>query len=176
MRFKQPNIIKFLKNSMGSTGVTPPGCSSGEMINDKGNSPYAFNISDTVKQNQNYRTALWTSPRLQLTAMNIPRGSSIGLEMHDDIDQFLRIESGIGEVVMGRDPNKMDYKESLDSRYAVLVPAGTYHNIINTGASPLKLYSVYAPKKHPFGTIDKTKEESDMRETAAEERQNQTKR
>ncbi|MEG1437324.1 MAG: cupin domain-containing protein, partial [Oscillospiraceae bacterium] len=107
--------------------------------------------------NQTYRTALWTGNYLQLTLMSLPVGEEIGLEMHSYIDQFLRVEQGNGTVSMGRCKEHLDIKHNICDDYAIFVPAGTWHNIVNTGDIPLKLYSIYSPPKHPKGTVHQTK-------------------
>ncbi len=127
-------------------------------LRDYGNYPFVVNIDRITKLNPNYRTALWTGDHLQLTLMSIKPGGDIGLEVHPNLDQFIRIESGNATVRMGRSRNDLAVQRSIDSNYAVIVPAGTWHNIINTGRSPLKLYSIYAPPQHPYGTIQETKE------------------
>lgn len=107
--------------------------------------------------NTNFRTALWTGKHLQVTLMSIPVGGDIGLEIHHNVDQFIKIESGQALVQIGNNKNSTTSREKIDSNYAVIIPAGTWHNIINIGHTPLKLYSIYAPPNHPFGTVDKTK-------------------
>jgi mannose-6-phosphate isomerase-like protein (cupin superfamily) len=77
--------------------------------------------------------------------------------MHEDTDQFLRIESGNAIVKMGSFKNKLNFQKNINVDDAIFVPAGTWHNIINTGCRPLKIYSIYAPPKHPRGTVHKTK-------------------
>lgn len=129
-------------------------------IKDCGPEPLIVNIDRSAKRNQNYRTALWTGENLQVTLMCIPVGGDIGLEMHDNIDQFIRIEDGCALVKMGKCKDHLDCQQRVDRNYAILVPACTWHNIINIGCTPLKLYSVYAPPKHPFGTVHRTKEEA----------------
>lgn len=141
-----------------------PSCSGGDGNRDMGNAPYVLDIESTTGSNRDYRAALWTGKHLQLTVMSIPVGGDTGIEMHDNLDQFIRVESGSGKVEMGRIKDSMNYTAPLDSRHAILIPEGTYHNIINTGRTPLKLYSIYTPKAHPFGTVDKTKEDGDRRE------------
>lgn len=126
-------------------------------IQDYGPSPLVVNIDRFAKANPNYRTALWTGEYLQATLMSIRAGGDIGLEMHPDLDQFLRIESGSGLVKMGNKDN-LNIQKRVDENYAIFIPAGTWHNLINTGNRPLKLYSIYAPPQHPFGTIHRTKE------------------
>ena len=93
--------------------------------------------------------------------MSIPVGGDIGTEMHADLDQFLRIESGYAEVAMGECKDNLNYRQRVNDNYAVIVPAGTWHNIMNIGNVPLKLYSIYAPVQHPFGTVHKTKADAE---------------
>lgn len=126
-------------------------------IIDYGPEPFVVNIDEATKRNTNYRTALWTGNHLQLTLMSIPAGGDIGLEMHPNVDQFLRIEEGYGFVEMGSDRDKLNYQRNVDNSYAVFVPAGTWHNITNAGSTPLKLYSIYAPPNHPHGIVEATK-------------------
>lgn len=127
---------------------------------DYGPEPLVINIDKAAGCNANFRTALWTGEYFQVTLMSIPVGGDIGLEMHDDTDQFLRIEQGFGIVRFGK--SKCDVKDiqRVNCHDAVIVPAGTWHNIVNCGNVPLKLYSIYAPPHHPFGTVHKTKEEA----------------
>lgn len=133
-------------------------------IRDFGGEPLIVNIDRLAKWNTNYRTALWTGEHLQVTLMSIPVRGDIGIERHDELDQFIRVESGRALVMMGDCKNEWKYREQVDSNYAVIVPAGTWHNIVNIGNTPLKLYSVYAPPKHPFGTVHPTKEDAQRAE------------
>ena len=133
-------------------------------IHDYGAEPLAVNIDRCTKMNSNYRTVLWTGQHLQVTLMSIKVGSDIGLEVHPHLDQFLRIESGYALVRMGKTRDNLDYMQRVDSNYAVIVPAGTWHNLINIGSTPLKLYSIYAPPQHPFGTVQATKEIAEQAE------------
>lgn len=131
---------------------------------DRGGEPYVLNISKATRVNNNYRTALWTGNHLQLTLMSIRVGGEIGLEVHPDTDQFLRIEQGNGLVKMGKDKDSLPYQKRVGAGSAILVPAGTWHNLVNTGNIPIKLYSIYAPPNHPKGTIQKTKSIADAEE------------
>ena len=133
-------------------------------IRDYGGEPLVFNIDHATKMNRNFRTALWTGDDLQLTLMSIPVGSDIGVEMHEDVDQFIRIEQGRAVVCMGRCQNGMNERYLVNSDYAIFIPAGTWHNVVNAGKTPLKLYSVYAPPKHPRGTVHITKQEAQRSE------------
>ena len=96
--------------------------------------------------------------------MCIPVGGENGLEVHPDTDQFLRIESGSGMTMMGPAKDRLNYQRPVCDGYAVFVPAGTWHNIINTGHSPLKIYTLYAPPHHPHGTVQATKAIADKEE------------
>lgn len=130
-------------------------------IRDYGCEPLIFNIDHATKMNPNFRTTLWTGCHMQLTLMCIPVGGDIGIEMHEDVDQFIRIESGRAKVMMGRCRNSLDDRQYADDNYAVIIPAGTWHNIVNAGNCPLKLYSIYAPSQHPFGTVHRTKSDAE---------------
>jgi mannose-6-phosphate isomerase-like protein (cupin superfamily) len=94
---------------------------------------------------------------LQLTLMSIRVGGDIGLEIHPNVDQFIRIEEGQGIVKMGDRKDRLDFQERVYDDFAFIIPAGKWHNLINTGNKPIKLYSIYAPPQHPHGTVHKTK-------------------
>ena len=124
---------------------------------DNGPKPFVVNINEASKQNNTYRTALWTGPHLQVTLMSLNVGEDIGLEIHPNVDQFLRIEQGQGIVQMGETKDYLSFERNVYNDSAIFVPAGTWHNLTNTGNIPLKLYSIYAPPNHPFGTVHTTK-------------------
>lgn len=126
-------------------------------LKDYGPEPFVVNIEEVTKQNNTYRTALWTGSHLQLTLMNINVGEDIGLEVHPNLDQFIRIEEGQGLVKMGNRKDRLDFQEKVYDDFAIIIPAGKWHNLINTGKKPLKLYSIYAPPQHPKGTVHDTK-------------------
>ncbi|MDD2409270.1 MAG: cupin domain-containing protein [Bacilli bacterium] len=132
--------------------------------NDFGPSPFVVDIDKTSLENNFFRSALWTGRNLQLTLMNIPVGGEIGLETHPTVDQFLKIEEGQGLVIMGNKENNFNIKEHIYKGFAIFIPANTWHNLINTGTKPIKLYSIYAPPNHPHGTVHITKEIADMTE------------
>lgn len=131
---------------------------------DYGPQPFVINIEEATKENKNFRTALWTGKHLQLTLMSIPVGGEIGLEIHPHLDQFIRIEEGEGLVMMGERKNCLDFRARVCDDFAFIIPAGTWHNLINTGKKPIKLYSIYAPPQHPRGTVHKTKADADAAE------------
>lgn len=128
-----------------------------EMLTDYGPNPYVVNIYEATRQNNTFRTALWTGEHLQVTLMSLGVGEDVGLEMHPGVDQFLRIEQGQGIVQMGKDKNNLDFQMHVYDDSAIMIPAGAWHNLTNTGHIPLKLYSIYAPPNHPFGTVHPTK-------------------
>jgi mannose-6-phosphate isomerase-like protein (cupin superfamily) len=130
-------------------------------LRDYGPYPFVVNIENAVLQNNNFRIALWTGEYFQITLMSIDVGDDIGLEMHPDVDQFIRIEQGEGVVMMGDNRYNWDFRRRIRDNYVVIIPAGKWHNVINTGRQPLKLYSIYAPPEHPFGTVHKTKRDAE---------------
>lgn len=129
-------------------------------LRDYGAEPTVLNIDSYTLTNENFRTALWTGENLQVTVMSIPVGGEVGLEQHHHIDQFLRIEQGEGRVMMGDSRERLDFVRDAGADFAIMVPAGKWHNIVNTGREPLKLYSIYAPAEHPHGTVHRTAQEA----------------
>ncbi|SDY01939.1 cupin domain-containing protein [Salimicrobium album] len=128
-------------------------------LKDYGAEPFVTNIEEATKENTNYRTALWTGKNLQVTLMSIDVGEDIGLEVHHELDQFLRVEEGEGLAQMGDSENNLDFEKKVGDDDVVLVPAGKWHNITNKGDKPLKIYSIYAPPEHDHGTVHKTRAE-----------------
>jgi mannose-6-phosphate isomerase-like protein (cupin superfamily) len=133
------------------------------VLKDYGPNPFVVDIEEATKQNNNFRIALWTGCHLQLTLMSINVGEDIGLEIHPNLDQFVRIEEGQGLVKMGDRKDNLDFQANVRNDFAFIIPAGKWHNLINTGNKPLKLYSIYAPPQHPFGTVHKTKKDAEER-------------
>ncbi|HQE66534.1 MAG TPA: cupin domain-containing protein [Bacillota bacterium] len=133
-------------------------------IQDYGPEPFVVNINEASKENSNFRTAIWTGRHLQVTLMSINVGEDIGLEIHPEIDQFIRIEEGQGIVKMGERKDRLDFQRKVYDDFAFIIPAGTWHNLINTGNKPIKLYSIYAPPQHPRGTVHKTKADAEAAE------------
>ncbi len=116
---------------------------------------FADNIEKLTEENDHFRQVLYTGNNLQLVVMALQRGEEIGEEVHDDRDQFFRFETGEGEVRI----DDVVYQVKADD--GVIVPAGAKHNVINTGAEPLRLYTIYGPPEHLEGTIHKTKADAD---------------
>lgn len=112
---------------------------------------YFINIEDETKDNSDYRRVLYTGKNSQLVVMSIEPGDEIGEEIHE-LDQFIRIEKGKAKVIL----NKTDEREVEDD-WAFIIPAGVWHNVINTGDKPLKIYTIYSPPEHKDGVIQKTK-------------------
>jgi mannose-6-phosphate isomerase-like protein (cupin superfamily) len=115
--------------------------------------------SQTLK-NKYFRKVLFTGKHAQLVLMSLKPGEEIGNEVHDHVDQFFRVEQGKAKFVLN---GKEKHLVSADG--AAIVPAGTYHNVINASKTePLKLYTVYSPPNHPDGTVHKTKAEAEAAE------------
>jgi len=116
---------------------------------------YVDNIEKITEENGFFRKVLYTGRHEQLVAMSLKPGEEIGMEVHEENDQFFRIEEGEGRVVIDNE------EKTFTSGDAIIVPAGSSHNIINTSLDKeLKLYTIYAPPHHPEGTVHKTKEEA----------------
>lgn len=129
---------------------------------DYGLRPYVADVARLAMQNTDFRTTLWTGNHAQMTLMCIPVCSDIGLEIHEDTDQMIRIEQGIALVKMGICERQLDVLGRACKGDVIFVPAGTWHNVINVGRVPLKLSTVYAPPHHPAGTVHHTKEDAQM--------------
>lgn len=130
-------------------------------IRDYGPEPLVIAIDRAAESNTNFRTAFWTGSHLQVTLMCIPVGGEIGLEVHEDTDQLLRIVHGCGMVQFGATKHAVRNIQRVNRHSVVIIPAGTYHNLVNCGSVPLQLYSLYAPPHHPFGTVHRTKADAD---------------
>lgn len=128
---------------------------------DYGPEPFTINIEDDTKANTNFRTTRWTGKHLQMTLMSIPVGGDIGLEVHPDNDQFLRIEEGRGRVQMGPAKDQLTYDREVEDDWVILVPAGTWHNVTNIGDEPMQLYALYGPPDHKHGTVHKTQADAE---------------
>ena len=125
---------------------------------------WVADVEQATLDNTNFRTVLFTGEHTQLTVMALQPGEEIGWEAHHDIDQFLRIEQGSGRAEFGATEDRVDETHDVADDWAIIVPAGVWHNVTNTGDEALKLYSLYSPPEHPDGTVHATKAESDAAE------------
>ena len=130
-------------------------------MTDHGPAPYVVNIEEATLANDKYRSTVWTGTNIQLTVMSIPVGDDIGLEVHPDHDQFLRLEQGKGRVEMGSSKDNLDYVKSVEDDWVIFVPAGQWHNVTNIGDEPMKVYAIYGPAHHEHGTEHDTKEDQE---------------
>jgi len=116
---------------------------------------YVDNIEEATIANEDFRRVLYTAKHLQLVLMTLPPGCDIGEEVHEDRDQFFRVEQGEGVI-------KIDGVENrVQDDFAVIVPAGARHNVINTGSAPLRLYTIYGPPEHREGVVHKAREDAE---------------
>lgn len=123
-------------------------------------------IEQATVDNATFRTVVFTGEQMQMTVMRLAPGEDIGREAHHDRDQFLRIEEGEARVEFGRTEDSVDETHDVRDDWAVIVPAGVWHNVVNTGAGELKLYSLYAPPEHPPTTVHQTKADAEEAERA----------
>ena len=131
---------------------------------DHGPKPYVTNVEQMSQQNRYFRSAVWTGRHVQMTVMCIPPCGEIGLEIHEETDQFIRVEQGCALVKMGESKRELDFQQNMCRGDAVFVPAGIWHNVINTGRNPLKVSVIYAPPNHPRGTVHFSKADAEREE------------
>jgi mannose-6-phosphate isomerase-like protein (cupin superfamily) len=115
---------------------------------------FVDNIETLSVGNANFRQVLYTAKNCQLVVMSLKPKEDIGMEMHK-LDQFFRVEEGSGEAILD------GVHKPISAGFAVIVPAGTKHNIVNTGSVPMKLYTLYAPPNHRDGVVHKTKADAE---------------
>jgi mannose-6-phosphate isomerase-like protein (cupin superfamily) len=115
---------------------------------------FVQNIEDIAVKNEDFRQVLYTAKNCQLVVMSLKPKEEIGMEMHK-LDQFFRVEEGTGEAVLD------GVHRTISAGFAVLVPAGANHNIINTGSFPMKLYTLYSPPNHRDGVVHHTRAEAE---------------
>ena len=125
--------------------------------NEHGGEVFVTNMGKMTYRNINFRESVWTGKYLQMTLMSIPCRSEIGVELHSDTDQYIRVEHGIALALTGNNKDALCNKYKLNTGEAIFIPAGVWHNIINIGRRSLKISSVYAPPHHPKCTVEKTK-------------------
>lgn len=122
------------------------------------------NIEAETIQNASFRRVLFTGRQMQLTVMRLAPGEEIGVEQHADLDQFIRVEGGRALVTMGADRDQMEQHHDLLDDWAAIIPAGTWHNVVNSGDADLSIYSLYAPPEHAAGAVHETKADADAAE------------
>jgi mannose-6-phosphate isomerase-like protein (cupin superfamily) len=146
-------LAATLAISACSTNEEPDVERAGEGVRMHG---YTIDIEHKTLANENFREVLFTGPHLQLVLMTLRPGEEIGMERHEGLDQFLRIEAGIGEAVL--DGERVPLKDGV----VLVIPSGVEHNVVNrSGDEALRLYSIYTPPEHPDGTVHRTKAEAD---------------
>ena len=123
-------------------------------------------IESATLANDTFRTVLFTGTHTQLTVMRLQAGEEIGWERHPHLDQFIRVEQGQARVELGFEKDAADETHDVKADWAVIVPAGIWHNVVNAGDSDVRLYSLYSPPEHPDGTVHVTKAEADAAEAA----------
>jgi mannose-6-phosphate isomerase-like protein (cupin superfamily) len=138
-------------------------------IADIGPQPNSFDLETATTENSNYRTVAWTGRYLQLTLMSIAPGEDIGLEAHPETDQFLRLDAGRGRVQMGPAEDELTFEQDVSDGWCVLVPAGTWHNVTNTGEEPMRLYTVYAPVHHAPSKVQPTAADAERDEESGDD-------
>ena len=114
--------------------------------------------------NGTFRTVVFGGEHIQLTVMRLAPGEDIGAEVHEDRDQFIRVEEGQARLELGQSADEMDERHDVQDDWAFIVPAGVWHNLVNTGAADLKLYSLYSPPEHPDGAVHRTKADAEAAE------------
>ena len=123
-------------------------------------------IEQATLENATFRTVVFTGEHTQLTVMRLAPGEDIGREAHPHLDQFIRVEEGEGRAELGTTEDRVDEAHDVRDDWAIVVPAGVWHNVVNTGAGDLKLYSLYSPPEHPADTVHRTKAEAEAAERA----------
>jgi mannose-6-phosphate isomerase-like protein (cupin superfamily) len=121
---------------------------------------YSIDIETATLENEDFRRVLFTAKHQQLVLMTLQAGEEIGLEIHDNRDQFFRVESGTGEAIIDGETHP------LGDGSVVIIPEGAEHNVRNSGTESLRMYTIYSPPQHPDGTVHHTKAEADAYEKA----------
>lgn len=156
------------RNGRNCGGRNPGACANRPSENcrpaEKKHKPFFINVEQEAMKNTAFRVTPWTGEHMQMTLMCIPPGGEIGLECHPKVDQFICIVEGQGVVKMGDCKNNLSSECVVSRGCAFFIPACTWHNLINTGRCPIKLYSLYAPPQHPPGTVHQTKRDADKAE------------
>ncbi len=159
-------MVIMISCQSGST-VAPMAEPEGEKLisvidysQDLGGQPWVVNIEEATLGNSDYRNVIWTGNNIQLVLMTLKPGEIIDLEVHDTHDQFIRVEEGDARVFMGKEQDELVFDRMVTDDWVILVPAGYWHKVENTGDTDLKLYTIYGPPEHAVATIHKTYEEA----------------
>ncbi len=153
-------INEILEGKGGSSSCVSQGDAperNTDCSDEHGGEVYSLSVFRTACKNRSFRENVWTGDHLQLTVMSIDRGDDIGVEVHNDTDQYIRVESGCAVALVGTSADNLSQKYRLSSGDAIFIPACTWHNIVNSGRGTLKLSSIYAPPHHPRCTVQKNK-------------------
>lgn len=129
-------------------------------LEDEGKKPWIIDIEEATMDNTDYRMAVWTGKYMQLVLMSLEPGEEIALELHSGNDQFLRIESGVARVLMGKEKDNLSFDKTIGDDWIMMIPAGYWHKIINVGQEPLKVYTLYGLPVHEAGTVHETHEDA----------------
>ncbi len=128
---------------------------------DQGKKPWVFDIETLTVENENYRDTRWTGEFFQMVLMSLEPGEVIDLEVHNNHDQFFRVEAGTARVQMGETREDLDFVATATSGYGIMIPAGYWHTVENAGDDALKLYTFYAPPEHDADTVHQRYEDTE---------------
>jgi mannose-6-phosphate isomerase-like protein (cupin superfamily) len=161
VHFSLAGILLFLLVTGSCNSGSPEKVSAThDHLADMGKKPWVVDIEEATIDNRNYRAAIWSGEYMQLVLMSIKPGEHIDLEVHEDHDQFIRIEQGEARIRMGESEDNLTFDENVSDDWVIMIPAGYWHEVRNTGNNDLKLYTLYAPSEHPEGTVQETYEEA----------------
>jgi len=125
---------------------------------DEVDAPWVLNIEEATIANDDYREVVWTGVYMQMVLMSLEPDETIALEVHEDHDQFIRLEQGEARILMGREEGEMTFDEEIEEGWAGFIPAGYWHEVRNVGLEKLKLYTLYSPPEHAVDIIHETEE------------------
>lgn len=131
-----------------------------ELFKETDQQPFVIDFKELVMENDSYRKVIWTGNHIQALIMSIPENEEAGTEVHHNIDQYTRIEDGQGVCRMGPSPDEFTYERAITTNDTIFIPGNMWHNIINTGGRPLKLYTIYSIPEYAEGTIHHTREDA----------------
>ena len=123
--------------------------------------PWVLNIEEATIANEDFREVVWTGVYTQMVLMSLEPEDVITLEVHEDHDQFIRIEQGEARLLMGLDEDQMTFDEEIEEGWAGFIPAGYWHEVRNVGLEELKLYTLYSPPEHAVDVLHETIEDAE---------------